>query len=377
MKALIAATAAFAVMCTQVISAAACGGLVAPNGAIRLTRASTLVDWRDGVEHYMTSFAYAGTAVKDFGWIVPLPAVPDKVEEGGGWTLQRLDRETHPVFDRNSSFQLATGAAAVEVLQQVKVRALDITVLRGSGQAIVDWCAENSFLLTPETRAHLLVYAKASPIFMAAKYNIERAQASRQRNGDGAPVLITMHTPNMWVPLEVLATGTDHVSADLYLMTREPVYASELARALGESAEGAALPGVAGFTVQYQKPLSDNLFRDLSSDKNMGWVASDSWLTYLTLEAPSQTVTYDLQMTPAGVVKLATYGGSPTAASRGTHMAIPYETDPSGRVLPPGSGTLAFWGFILALLAGAMFLAFRPARQEPSTYSSSDRPGLD
>src|SRR5258708_890026 len=78
------------------VPAAACGGLVAPNGAIRLSRATTMVDWHDGVEHYMTSFSYQGQNVSDFGWIVPLPTVPEKVEEGGGWTLQRLSRETHP-----------------------------------------------------------------------------------------------------------------------------------------------------------------------------------------------------------------------------------------------------------------------------------------
>jgi len=87
-----AAAATLAVFLTQALPAAACGGLIAPNGAIRLERATTLVAWHDGVERYMTSFSYNGEATS-FGWIVPLPAVPDKVEEGGGWTLQRLNRE--------------------------------------------------------------------------------------------------------------------------------------------------------------------------------------------------------------------------------------------------------------------------------------------
>src|SRR5258708_19902281 len=90
-----AAAATLAVFLTQALPAAACGGLIAPNGAIRLERATTLVAWHDGVERYMTSFSYNGEA-SSFGWIVPLPAVPEKVEEGGGWTLQRLFRETHP-----------------------------------------------------------------------------------------------------------------------------------------------------------------------------------------------------------------------------------------------------------------------------------------
>src|SRR2546427_10421381 len=77
------------------VPALACGGLIAPNGAIRLQRATTLVAWHDGVERYMTSFSYNGEA-SSFRWIVPLPAVPEKGEEGGGWTLQRLVRQTDP-----------------------------------------------------------------------------------------------------------------------------------------------------------------------------------------------------------------------------------------------------------------------------------------
>src|SRR6266851_9992601 len=116
-----AAAATLAVFLTQALPAAACGGLIAPNGAIRLERATTLVAWHDGVERYMTSFSYNGTA-SSFGWIVPLPAVPDKVEEGGGWTLQRLLRETHPLppivgLQFAADARSATG---VEVLEQVQ-----------------------------------------------------------------------------------------------------------------------------------------------------------------------------------------------------------------------------------------------------------------
>ena len=163
-----AAAATLAVFLTQALPAAACGGLIAPNGAIRLERATTLVAWHDGVERYMTSFSYTGEA-DSFGWIVPLPAVPDKVEEGGGWTLQRLFRETHPQRFVLDFAGAQTANAPAEVLQQVKVRALDITVLRGSGQAVLDWAAGNGFAIDAETRAHVLQYAKGSPVFMAAK----------------------------------------------------------------------------------------------------------------------------------------------------------------------------------------------------------------
>ncbi len=42
---------------------------------------------------------------------------------------------------------------------------LDITVLRGSGQAVLDWASENGFAVDAETRAHVLQYAKGSPVF--------------------------------------------------------------------------------------------------------------------------------------------------------------------------------------------------------------------
>ena len=119
-----AAAATLAVFLTQALPAAACGGLIAPNGAIRLEKATTLVAWHDGVERYLTSFSYNGEA-SSFGWIVPLPAVPDKVEEGGGWTLQRLFRETHPqpqILDLAFAGRLQASSPAV-VLQQVQVRA--------------------------------------------------------------------------------------------------------------------------------------------------------------------------------------------------------------------------------------------------------------
>ena len=38
----------------------ACGGLIGPNGAVNLLRTTTFVGYHDGVEHYVTAFAFAG-----------------------------------------------------------------------------------------------------------------------------------------------------------------------------------------------------------------------------------------------------------------------------------------------------------------------------
>lgn len=49
---------ALALFVLQTQSAFACGGLIAPDGEVRLQRATTLVAWHDGIEHYLTTFTY-------------------------------------------------------------------------------------------------------------------------------------------------------------------------------------------------------------------------------------------------------------------------------------------------------------------------------
>src|SRR6266571_989698 len=341
-----AAAATLAVFLTQALPAVACGGLIAPNGAIRLEKATTLVAWHDGVERYLTSFSYNGEA-SSFGWIVPLPAVPEKVEEGGGWTLQRLFRETHPqpqITDFAFAGKALQSSSAI-VLQQVKVRALDITVLRGSGQAVLDWAADNGFAVDAETRLHVMHYAMGSPVFMAAKYNAERAQEQRLLFGDGAPVLITLRIAHPWIPFEVLAAG-QQVQADLYLLSDKPVNTSEWRALIGESGVGTSVQGTEGFTMEFQEKMTDRLYKDLSTDKNMGWVRRDSWLTYLTLNAPDTKVTYDMSVTPMGVIKVAPFGTKPMAIVDGTSTAnrpLDAPTAPMGTAM-----TLLVLGIVLA-----------------------------
>src|SRR5262245_28235736 len=84
-----------AVIVLAAAPAVACGGLVGENGTIRLTRTATLAAYHDGVERYVTSFEFTGQG-EEVGSIVPLPGVPSKVERGGDWTLQRLQREVQP-----------------------------------------------------------------------------------------------------------------------------------------------------------------------------------------------------------------------------------------------------------------------------------------
>jgi Uncharacterized protein conserved in bacteria (DUF2330) len=353
-----ALTIALGLFVIQALPVFACGALVAPNGSVRLSRATTLVAWHDGVERYLTSFSYQGN-FSNLGWIVPLPAVPLKIEEGGAWTLQRLALETHPVLSTFGETAAVQADSAV-VLQQVKIEALNITVIKGSGQEVLNWATSNDFFLNTETREHLLAYAKGSPIFLAAKYDTSAAKARGLFQGDGTPILITMKTAHIWVPLEVLAIEGQQVQADLYLLTDQPVYTTEFAAMVGQSSVGSELPGAPGFVVSFQEQLTPRLFHDLSTDRNMGWVRSDSWVTYLSLDAPEPAVTYDLGVSPSGVIRLASYGTPPMAVVDGQSSHEPPAWVPR---LPLGAPQVLLALVILLSIGVGLFLLVRGKRR--------------
>src|SRR5438132_7274518 len=115
--------AALAVMLsTSAQVALGCAGLIGPNGAVNLVRTTTFAGYHDGVEHYVTSFQFAGGSGQ-FGSLIPLPGIPSKVERGGDWTLQRLARETDSL-KRALLAPLASGAAdSVQVILQTRIDA--------------------------------------------------------------------------------------------------------------------------------------------------------------------------------------------------------------------------------------------------------------
>ena len=99
----------------------ACGGLVAPNGTVRLLRTSTLAAWQAGVEHYVTSFQFSGQG-SEFGSIVPLPAIPTSVVRGGDWTLQRLQREVAPPVRFAKGAAVTSAGAAAPAARRITRR---------------------------------------------------------------------------------------------------------------------------------------------------------------------------------------------------------------------------------------------------------------
>ncbi len=278
--------------------AVACGGLVGENGTIQLTRTTTLAAYHDGVERYVTSFEFAGVG-EEVGSIVPLPGVPSKVERGGDWTLQRLEQEVAPPVP-DDAFPLAASAkgADAEVILQTKIDALDITVLRGGGDAVGRWAIDHGFLLTPDAPEVLDFYSQRSKVFMAARFDAGRAQELGQRSGDGTPIMLTIPTDEPWVPLRILGLGLDRtqiVNADVFLLT---------------DARPALLAPDPGVRVARSEAASSGLLADLRSDQGMQWVPDDMWLTFLQVDAPVGSLQHDLAVsTRAGTLPSARLAG--------------------------------------------------------------------
>jgi hypothetical protein len=285
-KTLCTAVLAFGLVAVPAIPALACGGLIGPNGAVNLTKTATLAAHHKGVEHYVTAFKYAGGGGK-FGSIVPLPAMPSKVERGGDWTLQRLQQETAPpqATALRASDGESTSAKSAEEVYKTKIDALDITVLKGGGKSVGIWASEHGFRLPPDSPEVLDFYGKRSPYFMAAVFDSEAAKERGQQIGDGTPIHVTMPLAQPWVPLRILGLGkaaSERVEADVYLLTdRIP----------------SLLPSgsLAGYTVERQVPASEPLLADLRSDKGMGWLPSSGMvLTHLEIGAAAPKLRYDL-----------------------------------------------------------------------------------
>ena len=271
--------------------ALACGGLIGPNGAVNLLRTSTFAGYHDGVEHYVTSFEFAGGG-GSFGSITPLPDVPTSVVKGGDWTLQRLVRETtpQPAFESFDALR-ASAAGSAEELMTVTIDALDLTVLRGGAAEIGTWAKDHGFRLPPDAPEVLDFYAQRSQIFLAAAFDADAAAERGQQIGDGTPVHLTIPTDNPWVPLRILAlgkSGAERVEADVYLLTDEAP---------------ALLPaptGRNGIRLDFDAAASQSLLADLRSDRGMEWIPSSAWLTKVAVDSEAAQLSYDLAIDASG-----------------------------------------------------------------------------
>jgi hypothetical protein len=295
-------------------AAFACGGLVAPNGAVKLLQTTTLVAYHDSVEHYLTSFEYAGGGAK-FGSIIPLPGVPTAVTRGGSWTLQRLEREVQPpvAFPVDAAASSRAAPGSVQVILRTTVDALDITVLKGGGPAVTAWVRQHGFAVSRDLPAMLDFYARRSPVFLTATFDGAAEAARGLHVGDGTPVQVTIPTSNPWVPLHILALAKDSddvVTADVFMLTdHRPALLSG--------------PGV---QVIQSRPAEAGLLSDLRSDRGMKWIAPSAWFSYLKVDTLAHDLNYDLAADTSGTGRPSFRAAGLTAYHPGD-LVVPHSDD--------------------------------------------------
>jgi Uncharacterized protein conserved in bacteria (DUF2330) len=309
--ALVSALAALGVSASPALAECS-GGLVLAGHTAALIKATSLAAWHGGYEHYVTGFRFRGQ-VTSFGYIIPLPGVPTKIQKGGDWTLERLEGEIGEGPLAPTAQQEAVTAAvpgAVQVLQQVKIDALNVTVVRGGGPDVARWANHNGFDLSPDASTVLGHYSGAGAIFALAKYDVAQASARGLVQGGGVVVQFTIPTKAPWMPMRILSFGKapdQYVDAELFVLTdsRPSFYP--------------AIGSIQGMDVRANERASTSLLSDLRGDRGMAWVPrSGMWFTALKLHAPASTVRTDLSIDGGGPVGGAFYPlGSPIPLSPG------------------------------------------------------------
>jgi hypothetical protein len=304
----------------------ACAGLIGSNGAVNLGRTTTLAGYHDGVEHYVTSFEFQGGG-GEFGTLIPLPGVPTNVERGGAVSFcNRCSVQAPPTPLESRLDGDVALAGSAEVLQEVRIDALDITILKGGGPDVAQWATDHGFRLSPDAPEVLDFYAARSPIFLAAVFNGAAATERGQQVGDGTPVHLTIPTTNPWVPLRILGLGkneTDRVEADVYLLTDDTP---------------ALLPaGQPGLDLAHSQPATALLLDDLRSDEGMSWVPGQAWLTKLEVNAQVKDLKYDLAVDASGQ-------DAPSARAAGLALPLP--------PAPESDARYSFLGILTVILLG-------------------------
>ncbi len=125
-----------------------------------------------------------------------------------------------------------------------------------------------------------------------------------------------------------------------------------------------------GVQLIQSRPAEPSLLSDLRSDRGMSWIPLAGWLSYLTVDAPARSLTYDLAADvsgrgrPSRTAAAITPGVSPRLVST---AATGVETNGAAAGSPSGWWWLAFLAGAAAIaLIGGTALAARRRRDTPA-----------
>ena len=136
-----------------------------------------------GVQHFIRQVDF-DTNAKDFGFIVPLPSVPDfaVAKDEAFELLERIYQQERRSELKSASMTAEGAAGGVEVLKTEQVGDYKATVVRATdGDAMNRWFAENGFRSRPQMTEWLNHYTKKNWVFAALKYDAAWTSTTRTK----------------------------------------------------------------------------------------------------------------------------------------------------------------------------------------------------
>ena len=236
-----------------------------------------LVTWKNGVETLVISSALDSESQK-LGWIIPLPAVPDKIEKESPGVLKtltfciqpRITHDTAPglavviivaflanvflailLFRRHRFVELLAlvvvlgllagmllpalagarsavlkGPTTVRLEKTVRAGAYDISVLSAKkAEDLDDWLDENDFTSLPQTAAQTIAdYIRKGWVFAAIKLVRDEAGSNSPH-----PVTMVFKAKEPVYPLKLTAVSGGSTAFELFVVTDEKVSCDLLA----------------------------------------------------------------------------------------------------------------------------------------------------
>lgn len=188
-----------------------------------------LIVFDEGVEDLVLSVKFEG-APKEFGWIVPLPSVPDMFPEDI-LLFEELSRATQMRqfwrSERGARLNMSMGGDAVQVVKTETVGIYESTILRAdNGGALRDWLKKHGFRLPHGSEKVLGRYAKKGWVFAALRIQPPEADSTRAQelaSGTIQPVRFRFKYDEPVFPLEVSSLGRHPSTVLLYVLTGDAV----------------------------------------------------------------------------------------------------------------------------------------------------------
>ena len=162
----------------------------------------------------------------DLAWVIPVPAIPESVEEGSEDIFRKLEEETAPVFwvSKRSYLKCGCGAGeslpvrqAVDVVDAGIAGIFDYVVLSASDSvSLEDWLSDNKYRIPSNASPVFRRYVDLGWNWLAIRV---RTEVQSQPNLAPHPISYKYRGMNVTYPLAISQlSATDEIEMVLYVL---------------------------------------------------------------------------------------------------------------------------------------------------------------